>query len=81
MDIRSPKLRMGDGQLRSERLLEGQTHFLKTLPQNPQLTGAIALSSLGHQRARMPEIWARGAKDAFDAARRGRWSPPEEGAK
>jgi hypothetical protein len=44
MDIRSPKSRIDRGQRHSERLLGDETHFLKTLLQNPRLTGAVAPS-------------------------------------
>jgi phosphatidylethanolamine/phosphatidyl-N-methylethanolamine N-methyltransferase len=45
MDIRSPKSRIDRGQRHSERLLGDEKHFLKTLLQNPRLTGAVAPSS------------------------------------
>ena len=45
MNFRSPKSRIDRTQRRSERLLGDETHFLKTLLENPRLTGAVAPSS------------------------------------
>ena len=45
MHIRSPKSRIDRAQRRSERLLGDETHFLRTLLENPRLTGAVAPSS------------------------------------
>jgi hypothetical protein len=45
MNIRSPKSRIDRTQRRSERLLGDETHFLKTLLENPRLTGAVASNS------------------------------------
>jgi len=45
MNFRSPKSRIDRAQRRSERLLGDETHFLKTLLENPRLTGAVAPSS------------------------------------
>jgi phosphatidylethanolamine/phosphatidyl-N-methylethanolamine N-methyltransferase len=45
VDFRSPRSRIDRAQRRSERLLGDETHFLKTLLENPRLTGAVAPSS------------------------------------
>ena len=45
MEFRSPKSRIDRAQRRSERLLGDETHFLRTLLENPRLTGAVAPSS------------------------------------
>jgi phosphatidylethanolamine/phosphatidyl-N-methylethanolamine N-methyltransferase len=44
MNYRSPKSRIDRSVRRSERLLGDETHFLKTLLENPRLTGAVAPS-------------------------------------
>jgi phospholipid N-methyltransferase len=45
MNFRSPKSRIDRTRRRSERLFGDRTHFLKTLLENPRLTGAAAPSS------------------------------------
>ena len=44
MPIRSPKSRIDKSKRRPERLLGDETHFLRTLLENPRLTGAVAPS-------------------------------------
>ncbi len=44
MDFRSPKSRIDKTHRRPERLLGDETHFLKSLLENPRLTGAVAPS-------------------------------------
>ena len=44
MPIRSPKSRIDRSKRRTERLLGDETHFLKSLLENPRLTGAVAPS-------------------------------------
>jgi len=44
MNIRSPRSRIDRTQRRPERLLGDETHFLRSLLENPRLTGAVAPS-------------------------------------
>jgi phosphatidylethanolamine/phosphatidyl-N-methylethanolamine N-methyltransferase len=62
MAFRSPKSRIDRSARRSERLLGDETRFLKTLLENPRLTGAVAPSG--------PHL-ARAMAKAAAAAREG----------
>jgi phosphatidylethanolamine/phosphatidyl-N-methylethanolamine N-methyltransferase len=61
MAIRSPKSRIDRSQRRSERLLGDESHFWRTLLENPRLTGAVAPSGPHLARA-----MARAAATARD---------------
>jgi phosphatidylethanolamine/phosphatidyl-N-methylethanolamine N-methyltransferase len=63
MNIRSPKSRIDRSQRRTEPLLGDETHFLRTLLENPRLTGAVAPS--GPYLARAMARAALGAREGL----------------
>jgi phosphatidylethanolamine/phosphatidyl-N-methylethanolamine N-methyltransferase len=63
MTVRSPKSRIDRPARRAERLLGDETHFLKSLLENPRLTGAVAPS--GPHLARAMAKAAAPARDGL----------------